>query len=562
MSGSLKYYLANRLWLASGLARTRAFNRALNDPRAAQQTRLFSLLRGNARSQYGRRYGFERIKTIDDYQAAVPMVSYEALEDEIAAIKRGRQGILTEEPVTWMEKTTGSSGTSKYIPCTAGLQREFQAAVAPWMADLYRGQPRLKFGASYWSITPLAETREVTEGGIPVGCADEREYFSALDRRLLDVLILTPRQLAEVMDIDAARYITLRFLIATPHLTFISVWNPSFLTLLIRFLERNAERLIADVREGTLTPPVKLPPPLHKALSHRLVPERRRAARLEALFGKHGKLVSAGIWPNLRLISCWASANARGFLPELQELFPGVEIQPKGLLATEGVVSVPMLGHPGGAPALTSHFLEFIPAGSSHPVLADELEAGEIYKVVMTTGGGLYRYFLGDLVQVVGRVAATPLLEFIGRDGHVADLCGEKLHGSRIETVLHEALHQLRITPSFAMIAPELGDPPRYFLFIDDAELPQAACDRLIQRVELGLSEGHHYAYCRRLGQLGPLGAVRVQDGARKYLERCAALGQRLGGIKPAALHGATGWLNWFQAAAGKPGEPHEPLRL
>lgn len=552
MSGRLKYFLANSLWLAGGLARTRAFRRALSNPRAAQLARLFSLLRENARSQYGRRHRFDRIKTIDHYQAAVPIITYDSLEDEIEAIKRGRQGILTEEPVTWMEKTSGSTGASKYIPCTAGLQREFQAAVAPWMADLYGRHPQMKFGAGYWSITPLAEEREVTEGGVPVGCADEREYFSALDRRLLDFLILTPPELAQVMDVDAARYITLRFLIATAHLSFISVWNPSFLTLLMRFLDRNAERLIADVQDGTLTPPVKLPSRLHEAFALRLLPERRRAASLEAVLGQYGKLVPSEVWPNLRVISCWASANARSFLPELRKIFPGVEIQPKGLLATEGVVSIPLLGREGGAPALTSHFFEFIPAGSARPVFADEIETGEIYKVLLTTGGGLYRYALGDLVQVVGRVAETPLIVFIGKDGYVSDLCGEKLHGVRVEAVLRQALCELQIAPAFAMIAPELGDPPRYFLFIDDARLPQVISERLIHQIESSLIQGHHYAYCRRLGQLGPLGAVRVEDGARKYLERCAALGQRLGNIKPAALHCETGWLNWFQAAGGE----------
>jgi hypothetical protein len=563
MNPAWGYFLTNSLWLASDWRKTRAFRRALHNPRATQQSQLFSLLRHNARSVYGRRYDFERLKTIHDYQAAVPVVTYDSLQDEIEAIKQGRRAVLTEEPVIWMEKTAGSTGASKYIPYTASLKREFQAAVAPWMSDLFNQRAKMRFGASYWSITPLAEKREITEGGLPIGCEDERDYFGKVARALLDRLILTPPELARIMDVDCAQYVTLRFLLATPQLSFISVWNPSFLTLLIRFLELNAERLIADLRQGTLTLDSKLPVQLKQRLARRIFPQPRRAAQLETILRHRGRLAPSEIWPKLTLISCWASANARSFVPELQSVFPGVEIQPKGLLATEGVVSIPLLGHVGGAPGLTSHFFEFVPEKSlsSRPLLVDEIEIGGIYQVIITTGGGFYRYDLGDLVEVVGRVAETPLVEFIGKAHHISDLCGEKLHGARVEAVLHEALSQFQLAPAFAMIAPEFGQPPSYVLFLDSPELPQYLFDGLVQTVEAGLLEGHHYSYCRRLGQLGPLRGVCVQNGARSYLERCAALGQRLGSVKPTGLHCHTGWSNWFQHAAENR-EQDEPLRL
>src|SRR4029077_152120 len=112
-------------------------------------------------------------------------------------------------------------------------------------------------------------------------------------------------------------------------------------------------------------------------------------------------------WPHLRLISCWTSGNSARFIPELEQLFPGVEVQGKGLLATEGIVSFPELGHPAPSPALTSHFLEFVdedapltprspPAaggegmgvrGGGEARLVDELEVGCRYRVLITTGG-------------------------------------------------------------------------------------------------------------------------------------------------------------------------------
>ncbi|HZA54004.1 MAG TPA: GH3 auxin-responsive promoter family protein, partial [Candidatus Udaeobacter sp.] len=344
-------------------------------------------------------------------------------------------------------------------------------------------------------------------------------------------------------------------LLATPHLTFISVWNPSFLTLLMDALEENFEPLLGDVKEGTLTPPSPLPPNIHAALCEKLVALPKRAQKLQGIFKEHGTLPPAEIWPRLRVISCWADAGASFFIPELQRYFPGVEIQPKGLLATEGVVSLPLTGHPGAALAITSHFFEFLDEEKpdAQPLLADELDEGSTYSVLLTTGGGLYRYRLGDRVRVVGRAAATPLVEFVGRSEDTSDLCGEKLHEAFVRGVLHEVLDEFRIAPLFAMLAPEWGTPPGYVLFLEAMNVTPELMSKLVSRLEEELFAGTHYAYCRRLGQLSPLRGVRIVSGGnRGYLARCARMGQRLGNIKPTALHRQTGWSEWYHAMSSQ----------
>src|SRR6185369_1456475 len=98
-------------------------------------------------------------------------------------------------------------------------------------------------------------------------------------------------------------------------------------------------------------------------------------------------------------------------------------IQSKGLLATEAFVSIPWEAqHPV---AVMSHFFEFASA-NGEILLAHELRHGETYSVIVTTAGGLWRYRLGDLVEVDGLAAATPSLRFLGRGTSVTDLCGEK----------------------------------------------------------------------------------------------------------------------------------------
>jgi hypothetical protein len=100
-----------------------------------------------------------------------------------------------------------------------------------------------------------------------------------------------------------------------------------------------------------------------------------------------------GIWPKLTLISCWGDGPARSAAASLARRFPHVEVQRKGLIATEAIVTIPF----GGRHPLTigSHFFEFLdPNGRAR--LAHQLEGGVEYTVVVTTAGGLYRYRLAD----------------------------------------------------------------------------------------------------------------------------------------------------------------------
>ncbi len=544
-----RFQLANALAAIGHASAARGFRAALEDPDAAQHRILCRILSRNAQSAFGRHHGFARITDATSYRETVPIADHAAFAPWMERTLNGEPGVLTTEPVLMFEKTSGSTQAAKYIPYTASLRSEFQEAAAAWLFDLWRSVPGLRHGGAYWSVSPAARVREQTPGGHPVGFADDTEYFDPLTRWVLNQLLIVPGTVARIPDMESCRYVTLRYLLAGADLALVSVWNPSFLTLLLKAAATWRDSLIRDVRDGTVTLPSggAIPGRI------RFEPERNRAAALErALERPWEDFDATAIWPRLALISCWADSSAAMFLPELGRRFPGVPVQGKGLLSTEGVVSIPLVGHPGAALAVTSHFLEFLPSGdqaaTARPALASELEQGGRYAVLLTTGGGLYRYATHDVVEVVGRVGRTPLVRFVGKLDHVSDVCGEKLSAMHVEQVLADVVPE---GASFAMLAPEAGPDPHYVLFLegsDDAtsrggperDLPEAA------KLDVRLRENPHYAYCRDLGQLGPPRVVPVVDGQRKYLIGCEALGQKPGNIKPVALHRALGWAGRF----------------
>jgi hypothetical protein len=514
-------------------------------PRRTQEERLFRVLRRNAGCEYGKRCRFGAIRTVEQYQDTVPRVTYDQVLPWVEETRQGKPNILTSEPVLAMEKSAGSTSASKYIPYTRSLLAEFQRAIAAWMYDLYSHRKGLLGKASYWSVSPMAQEKEVTAGGIPVGLAADTEYLGRVDRSLLGQTLLVPAAVSQITDMETSRYVTLRFLLESSHLGLISVWNPSFLTILVGALRDYAAQLTEDVALGALTPPGPLPKPLKDVLERRLRPRPERGRELRRILRHKGALEPHLIWPDLQLISCWTSGASARSVPELRSLFPGVEVQGKGLLATEGVVSIPVTGLPGAAVTVTSHFYEFqeVDGPGSRPKLVDELEVGKRYAVLLTTGGGLYRYDLQDSVEVVGMLGRTPLVEFTGKTANISDLCGEKLNESWVAIVLERAFATFGVDSRFAMVAPEWGVPPFYVLFLEAVGLLQDRFVELVDFVETKLKENHHYAYCRRLGQLGPLRGFRVREnGAGDFLAGCTRLGQQPGSIKHTCLHRAPGW--------------------
>ncbi len=474
---------------------------------------------------------------------------------DIEALKAGTPRVLTREPVTRFEPSGGSSGASKYVPVTRGLLDEFHRALAPMLFDLLYSRPAVREGPSYWSISPIGRKQGRTSGGIPVGSVEDSAYFPRFLQPVLSRVFAVPGAVAHLPDVESCRYVTLWFLVACEELALLSVWNPSFLTLLMDALERHGERLADDLERGVCRPP-SVGEGMDAVLSRMRFeprPERARVLREALRLGLQGRLV----WPQLALLSMWTDAQAAHSVEPACRRFQGVEVQGKGLLATEGVVTLPLFGAPAPVLAVRSHFFEFLEPEQpdARPRLAHELERGRTYSVLLSTSGGLLRYRIGDLVRVEGFHHATPCLRFMGRADAVCDLVGEKLSATRVSTVLEATLAPVLggRRPPFVMMAPEWGasSAPGYRLFLE-TDAPDVRLEEAARAIERALCEGYHYRYARELGQLGPVEAIRVSDGARHYESRCIELGQRAGDIKPTDLHRQAGWTAWFSQQGTK----------
>jgi hypothetical protein len=530
--------LVQAAWHWTSLPRARALRRALSDPAAAQHRILRSYLARHGDTAFGRAHGFDAIQSAADFQKAVPLRRYDEYVPWIDRIRAGEPGVLTADPVERLVPSSGSTAAVKLIPYTAQLRAEFARGLAAWIADVFTRFPKARCGRAYWSISPMASFAPRPPSAVPIGFEDDASYVGGAFRRAVQATLAMRPEVAALRDIASFRYATALELLRAPDLALISIWHPSFLSLLLESATAHWESLVADVRSGGATGALSA----ESSAVFEARPQPRRGAQLAEI----GPGRFAAVWPRLALLSCWADAHAAEPAARLARAFPGVPLQPKGLLATEAFMTLPLAhgGQEGWPLALTSHFFELLD-DAERPRLAHEVRAGDECALVVTTGGGLYRYRMQDRVRVVGFVGRTPSLRFLGKEDSVSDRVGEKLDERFVSAVLHGALSTAGDI-RFSMLAPDYRDHKLgYTLYIEGAT-PDVATR--LAAMESELAKNPHYRYARELGQLAPLRAFLIERGGDAvYMQRRSERGQRLGDIKPAALCNEAGWSARFE---------------
>jgi hypothetical protein len=501
---------ALRLALGPRAAR---FRRALRDPRAAQDRVLGAIVAAAARTEYGRRHGLSAGDDYAMFRARLPVVTYDDLEPWILAQARTGGHVLVAEPVRLYERTSGSSGPAKLIPHPAALQRSFRHLFCLWLHDLLTFGPRLDTGRTWISISPGSGSPATTVRGVPVGRANDLEYLQGWIGQVVRPFMVLPPAAAGLRDPEGWRHVAaLALLAGEPEI--VSVWNPSLLTVLLDHAAAHRDRLGRDWAAG-------------RAVVEGVELRYRPADRGRLALLRRDPIDWPRLMPALRLISCWADRHARSAADRLRALFPDVLLQPKGLLATEAPMTLPLLDAGGAVPLVDEVFFELEDA-SGGVIRLDGARAGREYALVISTRGGLVRYRIGDRVRAGEPYLGTPRLEFIGRDGSVADLVGEKLQ----EEFVKAALGRLPLDGSgFSTLVPVRGGdrPARYVLLVDRAT---AGAEVLARALDAGLQESHGYRQARHLGQLDAP-EVRIGPGLEeRFLRRAAERGQRWGDIK------------------------------
>ena len=446
------------------------------DLETGQRDILLSKLVGpNANSQFGIDHNFSSINSIDDYRRHVPLVDYEAVRPWVDRLCAGEENVLTSGKVLAFVQTSGSLSKPKLIPVTTDLMRQKVGVFAAFWESVYQDYPRIRHGKLVSNFADASEPR-LAESGLKI--YSEAAFWAKRGRGLhtLDRWPL-PSEVRRINDPEIRSYACARILLQED-MNCIMCLNPSTLLYFCRIIHEHLPSLVAglecgdwDAERNSKYDLLRLPE--HDGLNSYLRVDKAAAERLRQFDVSGDTPELKSLWPSLDLIICWQSKVVQPYFKQLAAYTRGVASRDYISAASESMVAVPIQdSKSGGVLAHTAHFFEFIP---EHLVdlpqpetrLAWQLELGQRYEVVVSTGGGLYRYRMGDCVQVNGFHGAIPDIEFLYRVGKTSSITGEKLTEHQVIQAAKKATDDCHYGPEEFLCFPCSGEVPHYAVAMD-----------------------------------------------------------------------------------------------
>jgi hypothetical protein len=366
-----------------------------NHGRDEQQAAYLTLKQRIASTAYGQRQGVEARMTYEQFQARIPLQTYQQLAPYVRRMQQGEGDVLWPGQCTFYAMTTATSGAAKAIPVTEDMLQHFNVAArdALYFYTARVGHARVFHGRHLYlgASTTLQRLPDVDPF---VAYAGDMSALAALNMPMsVEHHLYEPgAPIAQMTN-----------------------WTEKIAAIVQRTLGADIS-LVAGV------------PPWLRELADALL-----AA------ATHGAIQPANlqeVWPRLECLVHGGMALAP-FEHDLRRAYgPGVAFH-EIYVASEGFIAAQDGTRAEGLRLMThlGIFFEFLPLKEYDParlvalgmrtVPLEEVVPDEDYVLVVTTPAGLCRYVLGDIVRFVS--VAPPRLIHIGRAEHQLNAVGENV---------------------------------------------------------------------------------------------------------------------------------------
>ena len=517
----------------------RPFVRAARAPVRTQERLLLQILGRNRNTTFGQAHGFGRIRSYGNFVAAVPIQTYESLRPFIDEQERTGAFALNARAPVMYAMTSGTTGQPKLVPLLESTLRSHKRNQAIQSFVQFKTDPEAYYG-KLLGIVGLAEEGRL-ESGRPYGSASGHVYKNM--PKLTRAKYVIPHEVFGIEDYDLKYLVVLRLALVHGNITFLGSANPSTFLKLLSVLELRREELLSDIRSGGFRHLELLSEEVRAAIEPRFRCEPARLRELERLLGSPAPKL-AELWPKLRLVNTWTSGScAIALRAFVRHLPPETRVVELGYLSSEfrGTITVDVERN-REAPTIHENFFEFVERdawehGDKMPLTVDAVEEGKEYYLLVTTGAGLYRYFMNDIIRVTGWFHATPTIQFVQKGRGVTNITGEKLYESQVISAVRAAEDDLGVRSSFFLM---LADVERlaYLLVLERADPNEAAPVRMRDVIESHLADLNvEYAAKRKSGRLRELELLDLKAGTGDaYKRHCLHRGQREGQFKVIAL--------------------------
>lgn len=354
----------------------------INNPNEVQYEVFKDLITSAQYTEFGRKYGFEHLYTIENFKERVPIHEYEDLKPYIERIMHGEQNVLWNTPIAWFAKSSGTtSDKSKFIPVSdeSLAQGHFQGT-----KDLL---------SLYYNLYP--ESDLLTGKGLVIGGSHQVSKIN---------------EGVQYGDLSA---------VLMQNTPFYGHWlrTPELSIALLDEWETKIEKLAETTIYENVTSISGVP-------TWTLV----LIKRILEITGKQSLIE---VWPNLELY-IHGGVSFTPYKEQFEKLI-GTPINYLDLYnASEGFFAAQDNPLQEGMLLFLHHgiFYEFLPLeeyGKENPqtLQLSEVETGKNYAVVISTNGGLWRYLIGDTIQFTS--VAPYKIKVSGRIKHFINAFGEEV---------------------------------------------------------------------------------------------------------------------------------------
>ncbi|XP_024994241.1 indole-3-acetic acid-amido synthetase GH3.10 [Cynara cardunculus var. scolymus] len=489
------------------------------------------------------------------YTSMVPLASHADLEPYIQRIADGETSpLLTKQPITTLSLSSGTTeGRQKYVPFTSHSSKTTLQMFKLAAAYRSRVYPTKEGGKILEFIYGSKQFK--TKGGLSAGTATTH-YFASQEFKLKQQqtksFTCSPEQVITSGDYKQSTYCHfLLGLFYSPDVEFITSTFAYCIVQALTLFEEYWIDLCNDLSQGTLSPRITLPG-IRRSVLDLIKPNTHLAtwvrAKCEELEGSDWYGLIPKLWPNCKYVYSIMTGSMQPYMEKLKH-YAGdhLPLVSADYGSTESWIGVNM--DPSCAPQNVTFtvvpafsYFEFIPLHRQHhkpcdavvaggggddyleddPVPLSKVKIGQQYEIVLTTFTGLYRYRLGDVVEVSGFYKGTPKLNFLCRRKLILTVNIDKNTEQDLQLAVQKGSQPLIKSRAelvdFTSHANIVNQPGHYVVYWEiKGVVNEDVLDQCCKEMDAAFVD-HGYVVSRKTNSIGPLELCIVERGTFKKI--------------------------------------------
>lgn len=361
-------------------------------PAEVQFDTLMGLLEKAKDTEYGRLYGFDSIKSFEDFQRRIPILDYEGFKPYIDRLRQGEENLLWPNEIKWFAKSSGTTqNKSKFIPVSFDALED---------CHFRGGRDIIAIYTDFHPNNNLLSGKGLTLGGShQIDNFSMKSYYGDLSAILIE---------NQPWWADFIR-------------------TPSQKVALIPDWEEKLEMITHETLKENVTSIAGVP-------SWNLV-------MIKHLLDYTGKSNLLEIWPNLELFM-HGGVSFTPYREQFKQIIPSPNMNYlEAYNASEGFFA--LQDNPNSDDMLLmldyGIFYEFIPVEDMalekpRVLTVADVEVGKNYAMVISTNSGLWRYLIGDTITFTSK--APHKIKITGRTRHFINVFGEEVIVDNAENAL------------------------------------------------------------------------------------------------------------------------------